>query len=90
MLSVKPYKYIYTDKPAHAVTCIKRSPFSSPVIENIIWIEPLLRGHPSYKATFSVSQRWPLNTGLTVYSKLNMWFNFGTLIWTEFYLEWVS
>jgi hypothetical protein len=37
-----------------------------------------------------VSQRWPLNTGLTVYSKLNMWFNFGTLIWTEFYLEWVS
>jgi hypothetical protein len=25
-----------------AVTCIKRSPFSFPVIENFIWIEPLL------------------------------------------------
>ena len=54
-------------KPAHAVTCIKRSPFSCPVIENFIWIEPLLRGHLSYKASFSVSQRWPLNTGLTIF-----------------------
>ena len=26
------------------------------VIENFIWIEPLLRGHLSYKATFSLSQ----------------------------------
>ena len=25
-----------------------------------------LRGHLSYKITFSMSQRWPLNTGLTV------------------------
>ena len=58
---------IYTVKPAHAVTCIKRSPFSWPVIENFIWIEPLLRGHLSYKATFSVSQRWPLITGLTIW-----------------------
>ena len=48
-------------KPAHAVTCIKRSPFSCPVIENFIWIEPLLRGH------FYLSQGWLLNTGLTVY-----------------------
>jgi hypothetical protein len=30
-----------------AVTCIKRSLFSFPVIENFIWIEPLLRGHLS-------------------------------------------
>jgi hypothetical protein len=37
---------------ALAVTCIKRSPFSCPVIENFIYIEPLLRGHLSYKATF--------------------------------------
>ena len=37
--------FISTVKPAHAVTCIKRSPFSYPVIENFIWIEPLLRGH---------------------------------------------
>ena len=48
-----------------AATCIKRSP-PPPVIENFIWIEPLLRGHLSQKATVSLSQRWPLNTGLTV------------------------
>jgi hypothetical protein len=60
-------------KPAHAVTSIKQSPvfkghlfLSYPVIENFIWIEPLLRGHLSYNATFSLSQRWPLNTGLTL------------------------
>jgi hypothetical protein len=46
--------------------CIKRSPFSSPVIEKFIWIEPLLRGHLSLKNTYALSQRWPLNTGLTV------------------------
>ena len=28
--------------------------------------EPFLRGHRSYKVTFSLSQRRPLNTGLTV------------------------
>jgi hypothetical protein len=52
------------------VNCfIKRSPFSCPVIENFIWIEPLLRGHLSYKAICSLSQRsWPLNTCLTVYT----------------------
>ena len=55
-----------TVKPAHAVTCIKRSPFSCPVIENFIWIEPLLRGHLYSKVTFSLSQLWPLNTGLTI------------------------
>jgi hypothetical protein len=37
------------------------SPFSCPVIENFIWIEPLLRDHLSYK-----TKRWPLTTGLTV------------------------
>jgi hypothetical protein len=41
--------------------------FSCPVVENFIWIEPLLRGHLFYKATFSLSQRWPFNTCLTVY-----------------------
>jgi hypothetical protein len=30
-----------------------------------IWIELLLRGHLSYKTTLALSQRWPLNTGLT-------------------------
>ena len=58
---------IYTVKHVLAVTCIKRSPFSCPLIDNFIWIEPLLRGHLSYKVTFSWSQRWPLNTGLIVY-----------------------
>ena len=61
------YLDLHTVKPSHAVTCSKRSPFPWPVIENFIWIEPLLRCHLSYKATFSLSQRWPLNTGLTVY-----------------------
>ena len=62
-------QYTCTVKPAHAVTCIRKSPFSSPVIEYFIWIEPLLRGHLCCKASFSLSQRWPLNTGLTVYKK---------------------
>ena len=52
----------------YVVTCLKRSPFSCPAIEHFIWIKPLLRGHLSYKATFTLFQRWPLNTGLTVYS----------------------
>ena len=30
---------------------------------HFILIEPLFKGHLSYKATFSLSQRWPLNTG---------------------------
>ena len=62
-----------TVKPVHVVTSIRQSPVSkghicSPVIENFIWIEPLLSGHLSYKATISWSQRWSLNTGLTVFS----------------------
>ena len=61
---------LYTVRPAHAVTsiavtCIKKSFFSCPLIENFIWIKPLLRSHLSYKATFFFLQRWPLNTGLT-------------------------
>ena len=35
---------LMTVKSAYAVACIKRSPFSCPVIENFIWIEPVLRG----------------------------------------------
>ena len=52
--------------PLLSIRCIERSRFTCPVIENFIWIEPFLRGHLSYKTTFSLSQRWPLNTGLTV------------------------
>jgi hypothetical protein len=56
----------------HVVTSIKQSLvlkdhiLSCPVIKKIIWIEPLLRCHLSEKTTFPLSQRWPLNTGLTV------------------------
>ena len=66
------YIICYTVKPAHVVTSIKQSPVLKGhlflvVIENLLWIEPLLRGHLSYEATISSSQRWPRNTGLTVY-----------------------
>jgi hypothetical protein len=37
-----------TVKPAYVVTCIKRSHFPWPVTENVMWIEPLLRGYLSY------------------------------------------
>ena len=62
-----------TVQPIHEVIFIKqspvfkRSPFYCPVIEYFIWTEPLLRGHLSYKTTFSLTQRWPLNTGLTAF-----------------------
>jgi len=65
----------HTAKPAHVVTSIKQSPVLKghlffPVIEHFIWNEPLLKGHLSYEATFSLSQRWPLNTGFIV-----LWFH---------------
>ena len=53
---VHPTAVVSTVKPAHKVTCIKRSPFSCPLLENFKRIEPLLRGHLSYKATFSLTQ----------------------------------
>ena len=40
--------------------------FFCSVIEHFTWTVPLLRGHLSCKATLSLSQMWPLNTGLTV------------------------
>jgi hypothetical protein len=39
-------------------------------MQNFIWIEPLLRSHPSYKAT-----KWLLNTSLTVLAWTNYWNN---------------
>ena len=57
-----------------------RTYYSCPVLENFIWIKPLLRGHLSYKAIFSLSQRWPLNTDLIVYILLICWLrNYGFL-----------
>jgi hypothetical protein len=63
---------MYSQTCSCVVTSIKQSPVLKDhlllvVIENFIWIEPLLRGHLSYKAIFSMSQKWPLNTGLTVH-----------------------
>jgi hypothetical protein len=45
--------------------------FSCPFIKDFIWIKPLLSDHLSYKATFYLSHRWPLNTGLTKIWPLN-------------------
>ena len=71
IISFNYVQVIITVKPAYVVTCIKQSPvlrghhFLSCYWE-FMWIEPLLRGHLSYKATFSLIQRWPLNTGFAV------------------------
>ena len=34
-------------------------------------IEPLLRGHLSFKTTFSLYQTWPFNTGLTEFCSIS-------------------
>ena len=57
----------------------RRSPLSCSVIENFIWIDPLLRSHlMSYKAIkghfFFMSQRWPLNTVLTLQFILHVYY----------------
>jgi len=54
--------------------------FLCPVIENFIWIEPLFRGHLSYSTSFSLSDKWPLNTGLTII----------VTIWTDIFEELLS
>ena len=54
-------RYMYLVFNVVKSACIERSSFSFPVIENFIWIKHLLRGHPS------LSQGWPLNTGLTIH-----------------------
>jgi len=75
-------------KPAHVVTSTKQSPIFKgsifcPVIENCIWIQPLLRDHLFYKATFSLSQRWQLHAGLTVFDKLWMTCHVLTFIYSD-------
>ena len=47
-------------KPADTVTSIKQPPVLKGhpfLVLSYIYIEPLLRGHLSYKATFSLSKR---------------------------------
>ena len=51
---------------------------------NFIWIEPHLTGHLSYKATFSLLQRWPLITGLTLYT---LEISITTCIFNKFLLK---
>ena len=51
---------------SHVLNCFERTTFSYSLIENFIWIEPILRSNLSYKPTLSLSQKWPLNTGLNV------------------------
>jgi len=80
----------YTVKPANAVTSIKQSPVLKGhnflvLSEYFIWIEPLLRGHLSYKTTFSASQRWPLNIGLTSWKIAELVFNNHSLSYS-----WIS
>ena len=75
----------YTVKPAHEVTSIKQSlVLKGPVIINFIYIQPLLRGHLSYKITFSLYQRWPLNTGLKCISTTELSYCTGSIP-TTFY-----
>ena len=61
-LFFNPFNYMYYiwSPLLSSHLCLKVT-FPWPVIENLIWIEPLLRCHLFYKATFSLSQRWPAN-----------------------------
>jgi hypothetical protein len=74
-------------KSTHAITSIKQSPvfkghlFNCPVIEDFIWIELLLRVRLSYKAMFSLSQKWPLNTCLTVFITCVLYMYITTCTW---------
>jgi hypothetical protein len=38
---------------------------------NFTWIEIIIRGHLSYKTTFTLTQMWPLNTSWTALWKLS-------------------
>ena len=66
---------LYTVKPAHVITSIIKQ---SPIFKGHLFLSChrkfsrycMLRDHVSYKAAFSLLQRWPLNTGLTVHKRL--------------------
>ena len=67
-VNLQVHMVIGTVKPVHAVSFIKQSPLSKgqPFLscqQIFIWIEPLLRGHLSYKAICFLSQRWSNTTG---------------------------
>ena len=77
-LNVRYWYYCieYTVKPVHAVTCLKRSHFSCPVIEHFIWNWTSFKRSSVLKYHFfSFSQRWSLNTGLTTY--FFVWYYFS-------------
>ena len=64
-VNLQVHVVIGTVKPVHAVSFIKQSPLSKgqPFLscqKIFIWIEPLLRGHLSYKAIFFICLRGDL------------------------------
>jgi hypothetical protein len=77
--------YTYTVNPAHEVTSIKQSP----IFKGHLFVSCCRKIHLSYKAMFSLSQRWPLSIGLTLFwvneirggqwTTAGMWFFWGTL-----------
>ena len=74
-LKTSSINIVNTVKPVYAVTFINQSP-NSPVLKGHLsiilsirlHINWTIRGYKSYKDNLSLSQKWPLNTGLTVYT----------------------
>ena len=74
-LKTSSINIVNTVNPVYAVTFINQSP-NSPVLKGHLsiilsirfHINWTLRGHLSYKDDLSLSQKEPLNTGLTVYT----------------------
>jgi hypothetical protein len=72
-LKTSSINIVNTVKPVYAVTFINQSP-NSPVLKGHLsiilsirlHINWTIRGRKSYKDNLSLSQKWPLNTGLTV------------------------
>ena len=60
--------YLKSNLPIHSLLLCSHLYFkitiSCFVIAYFIWIEPLLKDRLSYRATFCLYQRWPLNTDL--------------------------
>jgi hypothetical protein len=65
----------YAIQPCDVVTCIKKSPFSCPVIETFVWIGPVLRGRLSYKDTVCVPT-------VTQHCLVCWWYDFRFPFWS--------
>jgi hypothetical protein len=55
-------------KPSHLIILI----IFAIRVEHFTSIEIIIRGHLSYKTTFTLTQMWPLNTSLTAQWKLSI------------------